>query len=149
MKIKSRVRKFADTLARIATDADLRASENVIGEISHGEFCALEACVDGANTVHGISARLACSIPSTTEILRRLEIKLLIKRTPVTGRLNHAPLVVPTPAGRRTIERMKNFETKAEAELRRMLPRLDIEGLRIALEHPGTPIPVVAPSEDT
>jgi DNA-binding MarR family transcriptional regulator len=135
VKIKSRLRKLCDALARLAADADERASDGTVSEISHGELLALEACVDGARTVASIANRLALSIPTTMDVLRRLEHKLLIKRTPATGRVNTAPFVDLTSSGRKTIERMKSFDSRVETEFRSMIPRFDIEKLRVAIEH--------------
>lgn len=135
MKIKSKIRKLCDALTRIAADADERMSDGTVSEISQGELLALEASVDGARTVAAIASRLALSIPTTTDVLRRLENKLLIKRTPATGRINTAPFVDPTSAGRKTVERMKGFDARVETEFRRMLPRFDVDGMRVALEH--------------
>lgn len=140
MKIKSRLRKLCDALTRIAADADERMSDGAVSEISQGELLALEASVDGARTVPAIASRLALSIPTTTDVLRRLENKLLIKRTAATGRINTAPFIDPTAAGRKTVERMRSFDTRVEAEFRRMLPRFDIEGLRTALEYGSAPV---------
>lgn len=148
MKIKSRAKKLCDALARAASDADERVSDGVVSEITHGELLALEAAVDGARTVAALSNRLATTIPTTTDVLRRLEHKLLIKRTPITGRVSAAPLVDPTTAGRKTVERMRKFDARAEAELRRMLPLLDLEGLRVALDHDAPSASPPAAEED-
>lgn len=139
MKIKSATRKLCDTLARLASDADERMSDGVVSEITYSELLALEACVDGARTVAAIANRLACSIPNATDVLRRLENKLFIRRTPVTGRVNSSPYVDPTATGRKAIERMKKFDARVEAEIRRMLPKLDLDGLRAAIDQGASP----------